>query len=95
MSEIKGTLPKALKKLVGQTDIKSRNIVMRQPTAIEYLEAQAKIGIGQFVHIADLDGHLVRDAHPAVVDCLFRHACLLNDGQFSACVRDTLRIATC
>ncbi|AVN30041.1 hypothetical protein L1Z01_21015 [Acinetobacter baumannii] len=54
MSEIKGTLPKALKKLVGQTDIKSRNIVMRQPTAIEYLEAQAKIGIGQFVHIADL-----------------------------------------
>ncbi|KCX14512.1 hypothetical protein QWI44_08180 [Acinetobacter pittii] len=54
MSQIEGTLPTALKKLVGQTDIKSRNIVMRQPTAIEYLEAQAKIGVGQFVHIADL-----------------------------------------
>ncbi|MFA3089862.1 MULTISPECIES: hypothetical protein [Acinetobacter] len=54
MSQIEGTLPKALKKLVGQTDIKSRNIVMRQPTAIEYLEAQTKIGVGQFVHIADL-----------------------------------------
>lgn len=54
MSQIEGTLPKSLKKLVGQSDVKSRNVVMRQPTAIEYLEAQAKIGVGQFVHIADL-----------------------------------------
>ncbi|WP_336021373.1 hypothetical protein [Acinetobacter pittii] len=52
--QIEGTLPVALKKLVGQTDIKSQKVVMRQMTAIEYLQAQASIEVGQFVHIADL-----------------------------------------
>lgn len=52
--QVEGTLPVALKKLVGQTDIKSRKVVMRQMTAIEYLQAQASIEVGQFIGIADL-----------------------------------------
>lgn len=52
--QVEGTLPVALKKLVGQTDIKSRKIVMRQPTSIEYLLAQSTLKAGEFIDIADL-----------------------------------------
>ncbi|ENX48761.1 MULTISPECIES: hypothetical protein [Acinetobacter] len=54
MIEIKGTLPVALKKLDGQTEIKSKQIVMRQMTAIEYIDSQANVGEGQYLAIADL-----------------------------------------
>lgn len=52
--QIEGSLPVPLKKLVGQTDIKSKKVVMRQPTAIQYLENQALIKPGQFISLADL-----------------------------------------
>lgn len=52
--EIEGTLPVALKKLVGQTEVKSQKIVMRQPNSIEYLESQTGLKPGQFLAIADL-----------------------------------------
>ncbi len=52
--EIEGTLPVPLKKLVGQTDVKSRKIVMRQMTAIEYIQAQASMQPHQYIAIADL-----------------------------------------
>lgn len=52
--EIKGTLPIAIKKLVGQTEVKSKKVVMRQMTAIEYLQSQASVQAGQFIAIADL-----------------------------------------
>lgn len=52
--EIEGTLPVALKKMVGQTVIVSREIVMRQPSSIEYLQAQALVKPGDFIAIADL-----------------------------------------
>ena len=35
--KVEGTLPVALKKLVGQTTIESKKIVMTQMTAIEYM----------------------------------------------------------
>ncbi|MCL9676969.1 hypothetical protein L2096_12145 [Acinetobacter sp. ACZLY 512] len=54
MIQIEGTLPVALKKLDGQTEIKSKKIIMRQMTAIEYLQRQAAIKEGQFIAIADL-----------------------------------------
>lgn len=52
--EIKGTLPVALKILVGQTNISSKDVVMRPLTAIEYLNAQANIAEGQYIAISDL-----------------------------------------
>lgn len=52
--KVEGTLPVALKKLVGQTTIESKKIVMSQMTAIEYLQAQANMNEGQFIGIADL-----------------------------------------
>lgn len=54
MIQVEGTLPVALKKLVGQTEIKSNKIVMRQMTAIEYIQAQASIKELQYVAISDL-----------------------------------------
>lgn len=54
MMQVEGTLPVALKKLVGQTTIESKQIVMTQMTAIEYLQAQANMKEGQFIGIADL-----------------------------------------
>lgn len=54
MIQVEGTLPVALKKLDGQTEIKSKQIVMRQMTAIEYLQSQTAIKEGQFIAIADL-----------------------------------------
>ena len=54
MIQVVGTLPVALKKLDGQTEIKSKQIVMRQMTAIEYLQGQTSIKEGQFIAIADL-----------------------------------------
>lgn len=54
MIQIEGTLPVALKKLDGQTEIKSKKIIMRQMTAIEYLQSQANIKEGYFIDIADL-----------------------------------------
>ncbi|MFA2969778.1 hypothetical protein KWE21_04060 [Acinetobacter pittii] len=54
MIQVEGTLPVPLKKLVGQTEIKSQKIVMRQLTAIEYLSAKAAMLEGQFIGIADL-----------------------------------------
>lgn len=52
--KIEGTLPVALKKLVGQTTIESKQIVMKQLTAIEYYAAQAKMEPGQWIEIGDL-----------------------------------------
>lgn len=52
--KIEGTLPVALKKLVGQTTIESKQIVMKQLTAIEYYDAQAKLLLGQYIGIGDL-----------------------------------------
>ena len=51
---VEGTLPVALKALDGQTEIKSKHIVMRQLTAIEYMQAQADGEAGQYISIADL-----------------------------------------
>lgn len=51
---VEGTLPVALKALDGQTEIKSKHIVMRQLTAIEYMQAQADGEVGQYISIADL-----------------------------------------
>ena len=52
--QVEGTLPVALKALDGQTEIKSKNIVMRQLTAIEYIQSQTDIEAGQYLAIADL-----------------------------------------
>lgn len=52
--KIDGTLPVALTVLDGQTAIKSKKVIMRQMTSIEYLQAQASIETGQFIAIADL-----------------------------------------
>ncbi|HCA5335517.1 TPA: hypothetical protein MW296_000156 [Acinetobacter baumannii] len=52
--QIEGTLPVCIKKMVGQTEVKLRNVVMRQVTSIEYLQAQALMEPGQFISIADL-----------------------------------------
>ena len=54
MIQVEGTLPVALKALDGQTEIKSKKIVMRQMTAIEYMQSQAEIEAGQYIGIADL-----------------------------------------
>lgn len=53
MFQVEGTLPVALKALNGQTEIKSKKIVMRQMTAIEYMQSQSG-NAGQYVAIADL-----------------------------------------
>ena len=54
MIQVEGTLPVALKALDGQTEIKSKKIVMRQLTAIEYIQSQANIEGEQYLAIADL-----------------------------------------
>lgn len=54
MIQIDGVLPVAIKALDGQTEIKSKNIVMRQITAEEYLKAQIETKEGQFLDICDL-----------------------------------------
>lgn len=54
MIQIDGVLPVAIKALDGQTEIKSKNIVMRQMTAEEYLNAQIEVKEGQFIDICDL-----------------------------------------
>lgn len=54
MMQVEGTLPVALKALEGQTEIKSKNVIMRQLTAIEYIQSQADIETGQYLGIADL-----------------------------------------
>lgn len=54
MIQIEGILPVAIKALDGQTEIKSKNIVMRQMTAEEYLNAQIEVKEGQFIDICDL-----------------------------------------
>ena len=54
MIQVEGILPVALKALDGQTEIKSKNIIMRQMTAIEYLQSQGDIEKDQYVGIADL-----------------------------------------
>lgn len=54
MFQVEGTLPVVLKALDGQTEIKSKKIVMRQLTAIEYMQSQADIEAGQYIGIADL-----------------------------------------
>lgn len=51
---IDGTLPVAVIVLEGQTEIKSKEVVMSQLTAIEYLQSQANLEAGQFINIADL-----------------------------------------
>lgn len=52
--KVKGELPVVLKKLVGQTSIESKKIVMTQLTAIEYYQSQASMKEGQWIGIADL-----------------------------------------
>ena len=54
MIQVEGTLPVALKALDGQTEIKSKKIVMRQLTAIQYIQSQANIEGEQYLAIADL-----------------------------------------
>lgn len=54
MTQIEGTLPIAIKALDGQTEISSKNIVMRQMTTEEYLNAQAEVKEGQYLDICDL-----------------------------------------
>lgn len=54
MFQVEGMLPVALKALDGQTEIKSKKVVMRQLTAIEYMQSQADIEAGQYIGIADL-----------------------------------------
>jgi hypothetical protein len=54
MMQVEGTLPVALKALDGQTEIKSKKVVMRQLTAIEYMQSQADTEAGQYIGIADL-----------------------------------------
>lgn len=54
MMQVEGILPVALKALDGQTEIKSKKIVMRQMTAIEYIQSQADVEAGQYIGIADL-----------------------------------------
>ena len=52
--EIEGELPVALKLVDGQTELKLKKVVMRQMTAIEYVESQAKLEPGCYIGIADL-----------------------------------------
>lgn len=54
MIQVEGTLPVALKALDGQTEIKSKKIVMRQLTTIEYMQAQAGAEEDQYLGIVDL-----------------------------------------
>lgn len=54
MFQVEGTLPVALKALDGQTEIKSKKIVMRQMTAIEYMQSQTAVEAGQWIAIADI-----------------------------------------
>jgi viroplasmin and RNaseH domain-containing protein len=54
MMQVEGTLPVALKALDGQTEIKSKKIVMRQMTVIEYMQSQTDSEAGQYISIADL-----------------------------------------
>lgn len=53
MFQVEGMLPVALKALDGQTEITSKKIVMRQMTAIEYMQAQSG-NAGQYIAISDL-----------------------------------------
>ena len=52
--EIEGELPVALKLVDGQTELKLKKVVMRQMTAIEYVESQAKLEPGCYISIADV-----------------------------------------
>lgn len=54
MIQVEGNLPVALKALDGQTEIKSKKVIMRQLTAIEYMQSQADTEAGQYIGIADL-----------------------------------------
>lgn len=54
MMQVEGTLPVALKALDGQTEIKSKNVIMRQLTAIEYIQSQANTEADHYISIADL-----------------------------------------
>ena len=52
--EIKGTLPVALKMVDGQTEIKSKQVVMRSLTTIEYISQQAQAKDGQYLGVFEL-----------------------------------------
>ena len=54
MMQVEGTLPVALLALDGQTQINSKKVVMRQLTAIEYIQSQVDIEADQYISIADL-----------------------------------------
>ena len=54
MMQVEGTLPVALLALDGQTQIDSKKVVMRQLTAIEYIQSQVDIEADQYISIADL-----------------------------------------
>ncbi|MBK0063970.1 MULTISPECIES: hypothetical protein [unclassified Acinetobacter] len=54
MIQVEGTLPVAIPVVIEHAATKLRKIVMRQMTAIEYLQAQTGIKEGQFIAIADL-----------------------------------------
>ncbi|TCM61862.1 hypothetical protein EC844_12616 [Acinetobacter calcoaceticus] len=53
-TKIEGTLPVAIKILDGQTEVKGKNVVMHQMTAIQFIQSQAGLDEGQFIAIADL-----------------------------------------
>lgn len=51
---VEGTLPVTLKKMVGQTTIESKKVVMRAMTTLQYLQSQATSKEGDFLAISDL-----------------------------------------
>lgn len=52
--KINGTLPIQMIALVGQTTIKSNQVVMYQQTTADYYNAQKNVKEGQWIGIADL-----------------------------------------
>lgn len=52
--ELQGTLPVALKTIVGQDTISSKKVVMRQLTTLEYLKSQAGSEPNQYIALVDL-----------------------------------------
>lgn len=54
MIQVEGTLPVAIPVNLDNSATKLKKIVMRQMTAIEYLQSQANIKEGYFIDIADL-----------------------------------------
>lgn len=56
MVQVEGTLPVAMKKMVGQDTITSKNVVIRQQTTGEYFKTQSQAQPDQYIAICDLAG---------------------------------------